>query len=317
MSEQLPILRVLTGPTASGKSALGLRLAEEMVWDILCMDSMQIYRGMDIGTAKPTPEERRRVPHHLLDLCDPAETFSVSAWRDAAEEKLHQLRSEGREALLVGGTGLYLQALLHPMAMGNVPADEELRQRLKAEALEPGGREALHRRLEALDPDTAARLPVNDIRRVIRAIEVTETTGIAFSRQPQREEAPRFRCRLVSTRMPREILYQRINRRVVDMAEQGLAGEVSRLLEEGVPEDAQSMQGLGYKEMIPFVKGRCTLDQAIYAVQLGSRHYAKRQITFLKREPEMQYVDVLEPNAYERLRSIMIGENDIDGTKTN
>ena len=317
MSEQLPILRVLTGPTASGKSALGLRLAEEMGWDILCMDSMQIYRGMDIGTAKPTPEERRRVPHHLLDLCDPAETFSVSAWRDAAEEKLHQLRSEGREALLVGGTGLYLQALLHPMAMGNVPADEELRQRLKAEALEPGGREALHRRLEALDPDTAARLPVNDIRRVIRAIEVTETTGIAFSRQPQREEAPRFRCRLVSTRMPREILYQRINRRVVDMEEQGLAGEVSRLLEEGVPEDAQSMQGLGYKEMIPFVKGRCTLDQAIYAVQLGSRHYAKRQITVLKREPEMQYVDVLEPNAYERLRSIMIGENDIDGTKTN
>jgi len=257
------------------------------------------------------------VPHHLLDLCDPAEAFSVSAWRDAAEEKLKQLRAEGREALLVGGTGLYLQALLHPMAMGNVPADEELRQRLKAQALEPGGREALHRRLEALDPDTAARLPVNDIRRVIRAIEVTETTGIAFSRQPQREETHRFRCRLVSTRMPREILYQRINRRVVDMAEQGLAGEVSRLLEEGVPEDAQSMQGLGYKEMIPFVKGRCTLDQAIYAVQLGSRHYAKRQITFLKREPEMQYVDVLEPNAYERLRSIMIGENDIDGTKTN
>lgn len=317
MSEQLPILRVLTGPTASGKSALGLRLAEEMGWDILCMDSMQIYRGMDIGTAKPTPEERRRVPHHLLDLCDPAETFSVSAWRDAAEEKLHQLRSEGREALLVGGTGLYLQALLHPMAMGNVPADEELRQRLKAEALEPGGREALHRRLEALDPDTAARLPVNDIRRVIRAIEVAETTGIAFSRQPQREEAPRFRCRLVSTRMTREILYQRINRRVIDMADHGLAWEVRSLLENGVPEDAQSMQGLGYKEMIPFVKGHCTLDQALYAIQLGSRHYAKRQITFLKREPEMQYVDVLEPNAYERLRSIMIGENDIDGTKTN
>ena len=296
--------RVLTGPTGSGKSDLALRLAEEKGWEILCMDSMQIYRRLDIGTAKPSAEERRRVPHHLLDICEPTESFSVADYRDRAEALVRSLAQQGREVLFVGGTGLYLQAMMHPMAMGQVPADEALRCELKSLAEQPRGRERLHEMLRALDPVTAEKLPLNDLRRVIRAIEVSRATGIPFSQQPNREEPSPFAWSVVSTRLPREELYRRINLRVDRMIASGLAHEVLSLLQEGVPEDAQSMAGLGYKEMIPFLKGECSLDTAADAIRLGTRHYAKRQMTFLRREPAVQYVDADVPDALDKLRSL-------------
>ena len=220
--------RVLTGPTASGKTGLGIRLALEQGWDIICMDSMQIYRRMNIGTAKPTAEEMRGVPHHMMDICEPTDSYSVSEYRDAAEKLILEKHEQGREVLFVGGTVLYLSALMHPMGMGSVPANETLRAELNAQAETPEGRQALHDRLEKIDAVTAGRLPVNDVRRVIRAIEVWEATGIPFSAQPARvsEHDSRFRWKVVSTQMDRALLYERIKflaRRFI--AESEISGE--------------------------------------------------------------------------------------------
>jgi len=299
------ICRVLTGPTASGKTALSLRLAEKHGWEIFCMDSMQIYRGMDIGTAKPTREERARVPHRMIDICDPRDAFSVAAYREQAEALVRQKAEEGREVLFVGGTGLYLQAMMHPMGMGSVPADETLRAELRALAATEDGKNRLHGMLAEIDPVTAARLPVGDVRRTIRAIEVTRGTGIPFSMQPDREEESPFLWRVAATEMPREILYDRINRRVEQMIHEGLAEEVRRLLEAGVPPESQSMQGLGYKEMVPYLRGEWPMDKAVEEIQKGSRHYAKRQGTFLRRLEGIRSVDALAADAAGQAETIL------------
>ncbi len=299
------VCRVLTGPTASGKTALSLTLAERNGWEILCMDSMQIYRRMDIGTAKPSAEERRRVPHHMIDIVEPAESFSAAEYKERAETLVREKREkEGKDVLFVGGTGLYLWAMTHSASMGAVPADEGLRAELKAAAEEPGGKKRLHDMLERIDPETAARLPENDVRRVIRALEVTRLTGVPFSRQPRAEEESPFVWRIAALTLPRDILYARINRRVDEMIRLGLREEVRELLAEGVPPDAQSMQGLGYKEMIPHLRGERTLEKAVEEIQKGSRHYAKRQETFLRRDPAPARVDALAPDAAEQLERI-------------
>ncbi len=305
--ERKIICRVLTGPTASGKSALALRLAREMGWALLCMDSMQIYRGMDIGTAKPTAAERSSVPHYLLDLCDPGEAYSAAMYREAAEAKIAELDSRGQGFLFVGGTGLYLQTMVHRMQLGSVQANPVRRQELQALAAAEEGRRKLHAMLEKLDPVAAARLPAGDVRRIIRAIEVTETTGIPFSAHQEREdESSPYTWRIVSTALPRPELYRRIHDRVPVMMRQGLREEVAGLLAAGVPETAQSMQGIGYKEVIPLVRGECTEEETIGAIQLATRHYAKRQMTFLRRESRVQYVDVTRPEALDTIRDFLM-----------
>ena len=306
MEREKIICRVLTGPTASGKTALGIRLAREMGWEILCMDSMQIYRRMNIGTAKPTAEEMQGVPHHLLDLCEPTESYSVSDYREAAEKLVRELAGQGREVLFVGGTALYLQAMMHPMGMGQVSANPALREELNRLAETREGKIEIHERLRKLDPATAERLPLNDVRRTIRAIEVSEATGIPFSRQPNREIPSGFEWRAVSTATDRSVLYERINSRVTEMIRKGLREEVAALLLEGVPEDAQSMQGLGYKEMIPCVRGECSEEEAAERIRLGTRHYAKRQMTFLRREEQIRYVDTGRADAYEEIRRLLV-----------
>ena len=306
MSEMITC-RVLTGPTASGKTELGVRLAKAEGWEILCMDSMQIYRRMNIGTAKPTEAEKDGVPHHLMDICEPTDSYSVSDYREAAEKKVLELHTKGREALFVGGTALYLQAMMHPMGMGQVAANEALREELNRQAATAEGRMKLHEQLAVIDPETAARLPVNDVRRVIRAIEVWEATGIPFSAQPKRKDDPgRFRWKIVSTEMDRALLYDRINRRVTGMLRQGLKNEVAGLLAEGVPEDAQSMQGLGYKEMIPCIRGEYSTEDAAEKIRTGTRHYAKRQMTFLRREESIRYVRTDQDGAYEAVREYLL-----------
>ena len=307
MSEPI-VCRVLTGPTASGKTGLAIRLALEQDWDILCMDSMQIYRRMNIGTAKTSPREMKGIKHYLMDICEPSETFSVSEYRDAAEKIILEEQERGRSFLFVGGTGLYLQAMMHPMGMGYVPANEELRTELNNQAATEEGRLELHERLYRTDPTTAARLPVNDVRRVIRAIEVYEATGIPFSAQPKREtdHDSRFCWKVVSTRTERALLYERINKRVTEMIRMGLKEEVAALLEEGVPPDAQSMNGLGYKEMIPCIHGEYSLDEAAERIRTGTRHYAKRQMTFLRRESDIQYVSTDRSDTYEEIRRCLL-----------
>ena len=282
---------ILTGPTASGKTDLSLDLAEKHGCEIVCMDSMQIYRGMDIGTAKPTAAEQARVPHHMLDVVDPRETYSVAQWVEDACACIREIQSRGKRALLVGGTGFYLRALRHPMAMGNVPAVPEIRQALEAAAEQPDGKALLHRQLEEADPVTAERLHVNDVRRVIRALEVFKATGIPFSRQSQVEAPPPFPSRCAALTLPRDVLYRRIDLRVERMLEAGLVEEVRSLLGSGVPEDCQSMKGLGYKELVPYLKGELSLAEAKAAIQQGSRHYAKRQLTWLRAEKDLLWAE--------------------------
>ena len=305
MTEQI-VCRVITGPTASGKTGLSVRLAQEQGWDILCMDSMQIYRRMNIGTAKPTKEEMGGVPHYLMDICEPTDSYSVSDYRETAERLITELAGKGRNVLFVGGTVLYLQSLLHPMSMGMTPANESLRTELNALATTNEGRIIIHERLRKCDPVTAQRLPVNDVRRVIRAIEVWEATGIPFSEQPKREDDKRFCWKVVSTEMERSFLYERINQRVTDMIRKGLKEEVAALLEEGVPEDARSMNGLGYKEMIPCIRGVCSIEEAAEQIQKGTRHYAKRQMTFLRREENIRYIRTDRDDAYEEIRNYLV-----------
>ena len=292
---------VLTGPTASGKTALSIRLAKAHDCEIVCMDSMQIYRRMNIGTAKPTLDEMAVIPHHMLDVADPDENFSVARYQEMAEACIEEIHARGKRALLVGGTGLYLRALRQPMAMGDVSGDESIRQELEALAAREGGRERLHDMLAEVDPETASRLHLNDVRRAVRALEVFRLTGVPFSRQPQIAADSRFDYRVATLTMDRALLYARIEKRVDLMVEQGLVQEVRGLLDSGVPADCQGMKAIGYKEIVPYLSGTATWEETEYLLKLNTRHYAKRQLTWMRREEDVLWVDSTQPDAYARL----------------
>ena len=294
---------VLAGPTASGKTALSLRLAQAYDCEIVCMDSMQIYRGMDIGTAKPTREEQALIPHHMVNVAEPTDAYSVARYQQEAEACIRGIYARGHRALLVGGTGLYLRALRHPMAMGDTTGDPAFRQEMETIAETDRGLEKLHQRLNEVDPESAEKIHPNNVRRVIRALEVHHLTGVPFSQQPQLEGEATFRYRVASLTMDRDMLYRRIELRVDQMLSDGLVDEVRGLLERGVPENAQAMKGLGYKELIPYLHGECSLEDAVAALKLGTRHYAKRQLTWMRREEDVLWVDSLSNNAYEQLEN--------------
>ncbi len=275
----------VVGPTASGKTVLSLTLAQRIGGEILCMDSMQVYRRMNIGTAKPTPAEQAAIPHHLLDLVEPDEAFTVSDYEAAARPMLDALPVP----LLVGGTGLYLEALSTRSSFGTVAGDEALRQQLHRVA-EREGVNALHARLAACDPVSAARIHPNDVRRVVRALEVYTLTGRPFSQLTVRQTDDRYRFCLIGIDLPREALYRRINARVEQMMAQGLLKEVRALRDSGVPEDAQAMQGLGYKELYAYLDGEMSLDAAVSLIQMRTRHYAKRQLTWFRRDDRIHWL---------------------------
>lgn len=294
---------ILTGPTASGKTALSIQLAKAHDCEIICMDSMQIYRRMNIGTAKPTPEEMSGIPHHMIDVAEPDEAFSVARYQEMAEACIADIHARGKRALLVGGTGLYLRALRQPMAMGDVSGDEAIRAELEALAAKEDGKQRLHDMLADVDPDTAARLHLNDVRRAVRALEVYRLTGIPFSRQPQINAESRYRYRVASLTMDRALLYSRIEKRVDLMIEQGLVSEVKGLLNSGIPADCQAMKAIGYKEIVPFIRGDATWEETDYLLKLNTRHYAKRQLTWMRREDDVLWVDALSNNAYHQLEN--------------
>ncbi len=281
-----PQVIAISGPTASGKSDLALKLAQTLNGEIICMDSMQIYRRMDIGTAKPTMEEQAIVPHHMLDIVEPTENYAVADYAQAAEKVIFEIAARGKQPILVGGTGLYLKALMHGLSLGNAGGDEKIRARLYAMAEEPDGKVRLHRRLSEVDPVSAGKFHPNDIRRVIRALEVFELTGTPISQQKQEEPDRSFSVLPLAIDMPREILYARLEKRVHLMMKQGLLQEVKALLESGVAPCMQSMQGIGYKELIPVVQGTQCVDDAVWQIILNTRHYAKRQGTWLRTEPQ-------------------------------
>jgi tRNA dimethylallyltransferase len=300
----------LTGPTAAGKTAVGIELARRIGGEIISLDSMALYRGMDIGTAKPTAEERAEVPHHLIDVLDPSEEFSVAEYLEAAEQAAQQIHARGKQVLFVGGTALYLKALLRGLFEGP-PADWKLRTELE-EVARVEGPAALHRRLAEVDPTAAAKLHPNDARRVIRALEVHHATGQPISTMQQQFEQgrPASECRVFVLDWPREQLEQRMRDRVDAMFEVGLVDEVKRLLTklplplgEGRGEDAADLdtalsrtarQAVGYREVLEYLQGDRDLPATIELVKLRTRQFAKRQLTWFRSLSECRWLGVAE-----------------------
>ncbi|MDB5350820.1 MAG: tRNA isopentenyltransferase MiaA [Planctomycetota bacterium] len=270
----------LTGPTASGKTAVGVALAKRMGAEVVAMDSMTLYRGMDIGTAKPTVDEREGVTHHLIDVLNPWDSASVADYRGWAIEAVEAIEARGRRVLFVGGTALYLKALLRGLFEGPA-ADRELRKALEEEA-DRLGNDALHARLREADPVTAARLPPGDRRRVIRALEVLATTGRPLSEFQTEHAAPAEGVTVFAIERPREEIRNRIDRRVLQMFDQGLLDEVRRLRSGPRLLHPVPAQGVGYLEAMAHLDGRLTLDEAIARIQARTRQFAKRQATWFR-----------------------------------
>jgi tRNA dimethylallyltransferase len=280
----------LTGPTASGKTAVGVELARRLGAEVLALDSMTLYRGLDIGTAKPTEADRQGVPHHLIDVIDPWQTASVADYRGWAGDVLADLDRRDVPALFVGGTALYLKACLRGLFDGP-PADAELRTRLEAEAAAQGD-DALHARLAAVDPALAARLHPNDRRRIVRGIEVFETTGRPLSAWQTEHDRPAEGVHVFALHRPRATLHERINRRVVEMLDRGLEAETRRLLDLPRPLSATAAQAVGYREVIDWLDGRTTRDEAIRRIQARTRQFAKRQETWFRGLAEVVSIEV-------------------------
>ncbi len=291
-----PLVLGIVGPSAAGKTEISLRLAEHLSVEIVCMDSMQVYRGMDIGTAKPNREDRLATPHHMLDVADPQEPYSVARYAIEAKRCMEEILARGRRPLVVGGTGLYLRALSQSMTLGYAPADPVLREGYRA-ILESRGKLALHAMLVARDPEAASRLHPNDSRRVVRALEVFELTGRSFFGQqllPDMQSPYTFR--LFAPMWPREALYKRADERIGHMLRQGLVEEVEGLLFAGVSKDAHSMQGLGYKELIPFLEGEISLREAWTTIALRTRRFIKRQLTWFRGDGRVLWLPVEDGN---------------------
>lgn len=282
-------LVALVGPTASGKSAVAVELARRLGGEIVNADSRQVYRGMDVGTAKPTAAERRNVPHHLYGIADPRDGFSLAAYREAAAAALDSIWARDSFAWLVGGTGQYVWALLENWQIPAVPPDEGLRARLRLRA-DHDGAAALHRQLESVDPLAASRIDARNVRRVIRALEVYELTGRPIS-EWQTKGAPDFEYLLFGLDVPRDELRDRIDRRVDAMFTAGFVEEVRSLLDDGVPPDAPAMSSIGYRQIVGHLAGRTTLDEAIAATRHATWQLARHQMQWFRRDdPRITWV---------------------------
>ena len=287
-----PDLIVITGPTATGKTALGVKLAQMLDGEVVSADSMQIYRGMDIGTAKPTPAEMQGVPHHMLDAADPGENFSAAKYAQMAAACVEDIRARGKRPIVVGGTGLYIDGLLRGTDYAAAPSDPDTRRAMEAEYDAMGG-EAFRDKLAAVDPERAAILHPRDKKRLVRAWEVYALTGrpISWHDRQSRLAKPRYTAYTAALDFAdRQMLYDRIDRRAGAMFDQGLVEEVRRLLDAGIDPRTTAMQAIGYKEVAASLAGECTLEQALEQVCRSSRRYAKRQLTWLRSRPDVHWV---------------------------
>lgn len=288
-----PKIVVITGPTATGKTRLGVMLARELGGEVVSADSMQLYRGMDIGTAKPTPAEMQGVPHHLIDVAEPWEGWSAAKFVEAARAACLDIISRGRLPIVVGGTGLYIDSLVQGRSFGAVDETGETRRELEERYDEIGGA-AMLRELAQLDPERAAKLSPNDKKRVVRAYEVYLLTGRTITEldRESREREPEFDAKyIILGWASRDELYRRIDARVDEMVAQGLFEEVEALLAEGLGPDTTAMQAIGYKEAAEALRGECSRDEAIEKIKRETRRYAKRQLTWLRRREGALRID--------------------------
>ena len=282
---------VICGATASGKTALSVACAKKWNTEIISADSMLVYRDLNIGTAKPNAEEKQGVKHHLIDVVSPIESFSVSDYEKKALSIVEDLLQKGKTPIICGGTGFYINSLLYKSQFGNIGADEKIRLYYENLA-KTNGKEYVHAILKEKDPESAEKLHFNDVKRVIRALEIFDVTGKAKSEQ-QDARIPRFDFLAVSINFPREILYERINLRVEEMFQNGLMEEVQSLLNKGITKDMQCMQGIGYKEVVEGLEANWSLAEIKELIKKNTRNYAKRQGTFFKRMENHVY---LSPN---------------------
>ena len=290
MSE-IPLI-IVAGPTASGKTALAIELARHVGGEIVNADSMQIYKYMDIGTAKPTKEERAAAVHHLIDFLEPDESYSVADYARDAHEVIADITLRGKIPVMCGGTGLYISSVADDVTFGEVETDYALREELKKTADEKGG-EYLIEILREFDPMSADRLHPNNLKRVIRAIEFYRLTGVPISEHQAetKRKKSRYDPLIMCIEWERETLYDRINRRVDMMFDAGLVSEVKRLREMGFTRELNSMQGIGYKEVMDYLDGAATLDETKEIIKQSSRRYAKRQMTWFRRDTRVRYIN--------------------------
>lgn len=292
MAETKKPLLILTGPTAVGKTSLSIRLAKEIGGEIISADSMQVYKHMDIGSAKIMPEEMQGVPHHLIDILEPTQDFNVVLFQKLVTKSMNEIYERGHVPILTGGTGFYIQAILYGIDFTENEENNELRSKLERTAAEKGN-EYLHDMLRSVDEKSALDIHANNVKRVIRALEFYELTGTKISEhnEEQRKKETAYQSCYFVLNDSRERLYERIDKRVDDMIENGLVEEVRSLHAAGCNMDMVSMQGLGYKEILTFLNGEISLEQAIYLIKRDTRHFAKRQLTWFRREKDVIWVD--------------------------
>ena len=294
---------VICGATASGKTSFAVELAQRLRSEIISADCMLVYKGFDIGTAKPTQEEKRGVPHHMIDVVEPSQTFSVSDYEHSAEPICQRILSENKVPIICGGTGFYIQSILFRRSLGGVGSDLAIRKKYETIA-EMEGREALFSILEKVDAESAQKLHPNDVKRVVRALEIYELTGKKKSQQQDGfiAKSPYI---AVAFDYPRDELYQRIERRVDAMLRGGLVEEVQSLLLAGVTQNCQAMQGIGYKEVAEYLNGGVSYSTMSDMIKQNTRNYAKRQITFFKKFPELIWLNPKEKNNAEKILELV------------
>ncbi|MGG1876058.1 tRNA (adenosine(37)-N6)-dimethylallyltransferase MiaA [Paenibacillus cisolokensis] len=307
-----PKLLVLIGPTAVGKTRMSIEIAKAFGCEIISGDSMQVYRGMDIGTAKIKPDEMEGIPHHLIDIHDPEHAYSAAEFQEQATRIIQEVGDRGRLPFIVGGTGLYIESVCYGFRFSEGGADEAFRQEQLRYADEHGA-EALHQRLHQIDPEMAGKLHPNDLRRVVRALEVYHLTGVPLSAQlaSQKKESPYQLC-LIGLTMDRQMLYKRIEERIDQMLGEGLVDEVASLLGRGFGPSLVSMQGLGYKEIVSYLQGQCSYEDAVELLKRDTRRFAKRQLSWFRHMKDIEWVDVSNPANfsanYEKIRAIIAGK---------
>lgn len=283
---------VIVGPTAVGKTKLSLEVAKKFNGEIISGDSMQVYRGMDIGTAKIKPEEMEGIPHHLLDIKNPDKNFSVAEFQLIVRRKIDEISRRGAIPIIVGGTGLYIQAVLFDYQFPEIEENPNFREKMQQLVTAGKGAE-LFQQLENIDPETAKKVHPNNYRRIIRALEIYKFTGKTMSEwQKNQQQTPLYDAIIIGLNMERELLYDRINRRVDQMIAHGLVEEVKRLYNQGLDGTYQSMKAIGYKELIEYIEGKCSLEEAVENIKKNSRNFAKRQLTWFRNKLDVMWFDI-------------------------